>query len=117
MPRKRKPKKNLGWAWKSLEKDQYKAKTKHVKKKVVTAEGFYQSREWREVRYAIFRKYEAACMICGRTFKDHGVAMHCDHIKPRSKFPELALNIDNIQILCEDCNLGKSNIDKTDWRP
>jgi 5-methylcytosine-specific restriction endonuclease McrA len=42
--------------------------------------------------------------------------MHVDHILPRSKFPELELDIDNLQVLCEECNLAKSNIDTTDWR-
>lgn len=54
-------------------------------------------------------------MCCGANPSD-GVKMHVDHIKPRSKFPELALVLDNLQILCEDCNLGKSNKDETDWR-
>jgi len=43
--------------------------------------------------------------------------LHVDHIKPRSKYPELSLTFSNLQILCEDCNFGKSNIDQTDWRP
>ncbi|MFC6439812.1 HNH endonuclease [Bowmanella sp. JS7-9] len=33
--------------------------------------------------------------------------LHVDHVKPRAKFPELALDINNLQILCETCNLGK----------
>ena len=56
-------------------------------------------------------------MCCGRSRKDHGVVIHVDHIKPRSKYPHLALVFENMQILCEDCNLGKSNVDATDWRP
>ena len=27
------------------------------------------------------------------------------------------MDIDNLQILCADCNLGKSNVDDTDFRP
>jgi 5-methylcytosine-specific restriction endonuclease McrA len=26
------------------------------------------------------------------------------------------LRLDNLQVLCEPCNLGKSNRDETDWR-
>lgn len=37
--------------------------------------------------------------------------------KPPSKFPDLALVLANLQILCEDCNLGKMARDQTDWRP
>jgi len=40
-----------------------------------------------------------------------------DHIKPRSKFPELELVFDNCQVLCNSCNMGKSNNDYTDFRP
>jgi 5-methylcytosine-specific restriction endonuclease McrA len=49
--------------------------------------------------------------------KVHGIVIHIDHILPRSKYPELSLVFDNLQVLCESCNLGKSNKDETDWRP
>ena len=42
-----------------------------------------------------------------------GVVLHVDHIKPRSKFPELELSLDNTQVLCADCNLGKGAWDDT----
>lgn len=32
-------------------------------------------------------------------------------------FPDLALSMDNLQVLCGDCNHGKGNWDVTDWRP
>lgn len=54
-------------------------------------------------------------MCCGATPKD-GVKMHVDHIKPKSKYPELALEFSNMQVLCDPCNMGKSNIYDTDWR-
>lgn len=52
-------------------------------------------------------------MVCFNT----GIELHVDHIKPISRAPDLALNINNLQILCKDCNLGKGNRDKKDWRP
>ena len=82
---------------------------------------FYNSRRWQTVRYkAIVRnkkKYppHGMCMAChtpfGRRSEKHG-----DHIKPRSKYPELALVLDNIQILDRDCNFGKGAHDETNWR-
>ncbi|WP_242637203.1 HNH endonuclease [Enterobacter cloacae] len=42
--------------------------------------------------------------------------MHVDHIKPRSKFPHLALEITRFRVLCEDCNKAKSNADDIKWR-
>jgi 5-methylcytosine-specific restriction endonuclease McrA len=56
-------------------------------------------------------------MLCGRSKRKHGVVIHVDHIKPKSKYPELALEYNNLQLLCEDCNLGKSNKYETDYRP
>ena len=42
--------------------------------------------------------------------------MHVDHIKPMSLHPELKYKFDNLQILCKDCDLAKSNTDETDYR-
>jgi 5-methylcytosine-specific restriction endonuclease McrA len=42
--------------------------------------------------------------------------IHVDHIIPRSKAPALALVVDNLQPLCEDCNMGKGNRDSIRWR-
>ncbi len=90
-------------------------KTKSLKK-VVLPSDFYISREWRELRYKALKKNNGCCVLCGRSRKKDNVILHVDHIKPKSKFPELALSLNNLQILCEDCNLGKSNYDSTDWR-
>ena len=51
-------------------------------------------------------------MVCKRS----DVPIHVDHIKPRSTHPELALDPNNLQVMCDDCNLGKSNTDQIDWR-
>lgn len=77
---------------------------------------FYQSDEWRALRYQVLVKFGARCQCCGASAKD-GKQIHVDHIKPRSKYPLLELDFNNLQVLCEDCNLGKLHIDQTDWRP
>lgn len=67
---------------------------------------FYQTREWRSVRFDVLRKSNGKCKLCGRS-PDNGIILHVDHIKPRSKFPALELDPKNLQVLCEDCNIGK----------
>jgi hypothetical protein len=76
---------------------------------------FYDTDEWRRVRYEALRLHGGKCCLCGAT-ANGGATLHVDHIKPRSLFPELELDVNNLQVLCRDCNLGKSNLDDTDWR-
>ena len=76
---------------------------------------FWQSPEWLKLRYAVLQKHGARCQCCGSTAQ-HGTRIHVDHILPRSKFPKLALEENNLQVLCEQCNLGKGTWDYTDWR-
>jgi len=92
-------------------------KLKKNKKKKSRNKSFYDSHEWKKLRYRVLRKYLAECMCCGRSKKKHGIIIHVDHIKPISKYPNLKLCFENLQVLCEDCNLGKSNTDDIDWRP
>jgi 5-methylcytosine-specific restriction endonuclease McrA len=73
---------------------------------------FYQSREWRELRYKTLVKSGRKCLLCQAT----NVELHCDHIKPISRFWNLRLAPDNVQVLCKDCNLGKSNKHFDDFR-
>ena len=73
---------------------------------------FYRTREWRDVRYKALVKFGKKCQACGET----GGYIHVDHILPRSKHPDRELDIENLQVLCEACNIGKSNTDTTDWR-
>ena len=124
---------NLDWAWNDPDNKEKvssikkvnlpvgKKAKKRVKKKARKAlhisKDFYVSKEWRRLRYRVIKKYSAECMACGRSKKYHGIVIHVDHIKPRSKYPDMALQINNLQLLCEDCNLGKSNKCEVDWRP
>lgn len=78
---------------------------------------FYDTREWKDLRFKVLRKYGYRCLACGRTPKDHGIVIHVDHIKARSRYPELEFSFDNLQPLCADCNIGKSNKSEDDLRP
>lgn len=90
-------------------------KSEAVPKTLPKGPDFYSSREWLQLRYQVLKFHGACCQACGKSRVD-GAVIHVDHIKPRSKFPELALSLSNLQVLCGECNLGKSNIDNTDWR-
>ena len=71
---------------------------------------FYNSPEWKALRIKVFQTYPAMCMRCGSKEK-----LEVDHIKPRSKYPELELDFDNLQILCRTCNLLKGTKDSPEW--
>lgn len=81
----------------------------------VTSDAFLSTFQWRKVRMEALKKYGPRCQCCGAT-PATGAVMNVDHIKPRKKWPNLALEVNNLQILCHDCNHGKGNWDNTDWR-
>jgi len=59
-------------------------------------------------RFEILKRDGYMCQICGRSQRD-GVKLHVDHIVPVSAGG--SNDRENLQALCEDCNLGKSNLD------
>lgn len=75
--------------------------------------GFLLSPEWRALRARVVAHYGGKCMKCSHIPK-RGV--NVDHIKPRKLFPELALEFDNLQVLCSRCNKAKGNKHQTDYR-
>jgi len=77
---------------------------------------FYRSEAWRKLRYEALKLYGGECMLCGKSKHKDDAILHVDHIKPRSKYPDLALELKNLQVLCEDCNIGKGTWDESDWR-
>jgi len=67
---------------------------------------FYASSEWRLVREMAIKEQGRICRECGRPIRnDYDLTI--DHIKPRSKFPELALDKSNLQIQCLRCYSAK----------
>jgi len=75
---------------------------------------FFSTQEWKTIRYKVLVRDKATCQCCGRAAKD-GFVMNVDHIKPRRKYPELALDMSNLQTLCSSCNQGKLEWDMTNW--
>ncbi len=63
---------------------------------------------WR-LRFLVNRRDRFTCRACGRSpANEVGVVLHVDHIVPWSKGGETTL--ENLQTLCEKCNLGKSDL-------
>lgn len=60
------------------------------------------------LRLEVLKRDNYRCAYCGRSpATEVGVVLHIDHVAPFSKKGETVLN--NLQCLCDDCNLGKSN--------
>ena len=79
---------------------------------VLNGDEFYRSQAWRQLRYEVLRIRGAVCELCG----SEQTPLHVDHIKPRSKYPQLALDKSNLQVLCADCNIGKGAKYEDDFR-
>lgn len=60
----------------------------------------------KSLRYDVLTRDNYKCVICGRSTSDN-IKLQVDHIIPYSLGGETTL--DNLQTLCSDCNLGKSN--------
>lgn len=76
-------------------------------------DGFYNTKEWRILRSNVLAFYGCKCMNCGST---NDIVV--DHIRPRSKieYKHLELEFGNMQVLCNICNLIKSNKKVIDYR-
>lgn len=80
-------------------------------------DNFYSSWEWKRARYEALRRNGRVCGCCGWS-PDKGGDNYLvvDHIKPIRLHPELALDPKNHQVLCNDCNMGKSYRYQDDFR-
>ncbi|KKS43945.1 MAG: hypothetical protein UV05_C0016G0008 [candidate division CPR1 bacterium GW2011_GWA2_42_17] len=60
------------------------------------------------LRLKILSRDNFRCIFCGKSpATDFGTKLHIDHVVPFSKGGKSIL--ENLQTLCEECNLGKSN--------
>lgn len=72
------------------------------------------SSNWREIRLLAIGIYGRVCMKCGASGRK--TIIEVDHIKPRSKHPDLCLNLSNLQTLCSKCNREKADKNQNDYR-
>lgn len=102
-----------------------KFKKKKVKlkrpQKLKSNNDFYSSWEWRTLRMKVIKRDGNRCHCCGSSPDDvdiggKPVRIVVDHIKPIRKYWDLRLDINNLQILCDECNMGKGSWDKTKWK-
>jgi len=62
------------------------------------------------MRFKVLQRDNFVCFQCGASpAKQRGIQLHIDHIKPWSKGGET--EISNLQTLCQECNLGKSDLE------
>ena len=85
-------------------------------KRILEKEGHTDSNRWRQLRETVLTIYGRKCMCCENT-PTLARRTHVDHIKPKSKYPELQYDFYNHQVLCQSCNSRKLNRNETDYRP
>jgi 5-methylcytosine-specific restriction endonuclease McrA len=69
-------------------------------------DNFYKSKEWQKLRAQALRLAGPdgyTCSSCGKSVRGKGQS-RVDHIKPRLQYPELALRLDNLRVLCPSCD-------------
>ena len=75
------------------------------------AKKFYRTSEWIALRNLVMKTKNTGC--CANCKVEFSFKKWCepavDHILPLKLHPELALDIDNLQILCSGCNYKKGS--------
>jgi len=70
-------------------------------------EAFYRTDEWKRLRQLVIERDGPFCRHCERRVRLEDDDITVDHIKPRSLFPEAALDPENLQVLCRRHNSAK----------
>jgi HNH endonuclease len=78
----------------------------HVEREQLEYLRFYTTPEWRTARLAVIHRDGRVCKMCSlHILLKRDITV--DHVRPRSKFPQLALDLGNLQVLCRSCNSSK----------
>jgi len=81
---------------------------------------FYDSKSWKQIREEVKKRDNHECQECkrqGKVFLDTNeysesakrkkIQLVVDHIKELEEYPDLALEMDNLQTLCVNCHNKK----------
>ncbi len=79
-----------------------KTSKKKAKKKYSFSDSVTKDPRWKLLRAKVLKTYGRECMCCGSKQE-----IQVDHIKPKSIYPELAFDFNNLQVLCRKCNFDK----------
>lgn len=63
-----------------------------------------------KLRAMVLLRDNSTCRMCGRSVSEDGIRVHIDHIIPHSWGGKTEL--ENLQVLCSECNEGKKNFVK-----
>lgn len=82
---------------------------------------FYKSWEWRKLRNKAYSVFGHSCAQCNSSNKHldmcgEKVRLVVDHIYPLHTHWHMRLDPSNVQVLCDECNMGKGAWDTSDHR-
>ena len=80
------------------------------KERLDEAKRFYSSPEWNLIREQVIKEKGRVCSECKKYIRNNK-DVTVDHIRPRSKYPDLALEKQNLRVLCRRCNSSKGDKD------
>lgn len=77
-----------------------------------TPDPFYKSKHWRNARRMALERDLYICTECMEAYRRGEMqrprkAVMVHHIKPREQYPELELELSNLQSLCDPCHNKK----------
>jgi 5-methylcytosine-specific restriction endonuclease McrA len=76
---------------------------KSPEKSTLKKQGFYHTPAWRRLRVVALQRDHYQCQHCLRRSVIR-TATEVHHIKPLEEYPDLALDLDNLDSLCRSCH-------------
>ena len=75
----------------------------------------WNKRQWWKIIYWKKQALKRDDYNCKKCWLREPEIMVVDHIKPKSIFPELSIDINNLQTLCPNCHARKTIKEKKQW--